>query len=165
MNNKVITTVSRSLIALEVATLRFNFRGVGNSQGDVGDIQAGVEDAHAVMQWLIQALPDYEIWLIGFSYGSYVAAEMANQFEVERLVTIAPPVHHYDYTAFNSIDSPWLVIQGDEDEVVPADQVLDFSANPPVPVTLHIMRGVGHFFHGRLIELRDYLIKKLGSDS
>ena|SRR3990167_9683044 len=161
MNNKVVTTVARALMILDVATARFNFRGVEKSQGKVGGVETGVEDANAVMRWLLRALPNYDVWLIGFSWGSYVAAKIANQLSVERLISIAPPVHHYDFTQFDEIHCPWLVIQGDEDEVVPAAEVLHFAAHPPSPLTLHIMHGVGHFFHGRLIELRDYLGKKL----
>lgn len=161
MNNKVVTMIAKAFDHLGLATVRFNFRGVGKSDGEYGHTIGETEDLISIYQWVKSVLPEYEVWLGGFSFGSYIAAKVANQEAIMQLISIAPPVNHSDFYALTNIQCPWLIVQGDQDEVVPPKEVKDFAKNPPVPVKLIIMPEVGHFFHGRLIELRDILEKEL----
>ncbi len=156
MHNKVVTTLSRAFEQLGAATVRFNYRGVGQSDGDYGDMLGESEDLQAVIAWVQQQFPDYVLWLAGFSFGAFIAANVANQRDdVTQLVTVAPAVNHADFDVLTAVKCPWLIIQGDQDEVVPFEQVKAFAENPPVPVMFIAMPDVTHFFHGKLIELRE----------
>ena len=161
MNNKVVTTIAKAFDQLGLATVRFNFRGVGKSTGEYGETIGEREDLTAVLQWVKTVLPQPQIWLAGFSFGSYIAAAVANKIPVAQLVTVAPAVHHNDFAGLTNVGCPWLIIQGEQDEIVPFDQVKRFVENPPVPVKFIAVPGAGHFFHGRLIELRDILVREL----
>jgi len=154
MNNKVVTTMARAFKELGIPALRFNFRGVGLSAGVYNDGIGESEDMlELVKQWQ-QEQKTAQIIFAGFSFGSYVAYRTAAQSKHVLLVTIAPPVHHYDYTEFKPEPRPWLIVQGDADEVVPCSLVLDFadSSTPSLPVIE--FAETGHFFHGKLLELK-----------
>ncbi|MCW0218659.1 MAG: hypothetical protein OJI67_10085, partial [Prosthecobacter sp.] len=158
MNNKVVTTMARAFRELNIPSLRFNFRGVGASQG-VYDAGAGEsEDMLALMRLWHAAFPDTRFIFAGFSFGSYVAWRAAAQSPHALLISIAPAVHHYDYKALPA-PHPWCVIQGDDDEVVPAQLVLDFAAQAVPPLPIVRFAETGHFFHGKLLELKTALIE------
>ena len=159
MNNKVVTTLVRSFKELHIASLRFNFRGVGHSAG-VYDKGIGESDDMLLLarQW-IQEQPNVQLLFAGFSFGSYVAYRAAAHSKSSLLITIAPPVHHYDYHEFIPAPAPWIVVQGDDDEVVPVQLVLDFIAQTSPPIPLLRFAETGHFFHGKLIDLRARLIE------
>ena len=159
MKNKVVSTLFRAFDALGMPTLRFNFRGVGLSTGVHAEGVGEQDDLEAVMAWVTGVLPGYEVSLAGFSFGSYIAAAVANREPVVGLVTVAPPVHHLAFYKLNRIRCPWLLVMGDQDEIVPFADVTAFAANPPAPLEYCVMPGVTHFFHGRLIELRETVMQ------
>jgi len=161
MNNKVVTTVTRAFQASGMGSVRFNFRGVGKSEGEFDDGIGEVEDLLAVFKWVQQQYPDAEFLLAGFSFGSYVAYRASAKWPIKQLICIAPPVHHYAYTELPEPSCPLLVVQGEADEIVPADQVFDWVDILEKPATLIRYPEVGHFFHGKLVELRDDLIQYL----
>lgn len=153
MQNKVVHTLARGFTALGVANLRFNFRGVGGSEGHFANGEGETEDALAVIEWVRARRPQDAIWLAGFSFGAYVALRAAAQANVAGLITVAPAVHLYDFAALTLPRCPWLLIQGEADEVVPVEAVRDWLSDiEPRPQTL-FLPGVGHFFHLRLNDL------------
>lgn len=158
MNNKVVTTMARVFKELGIPSLRFNFRGVGQSEGVYDNGIGESEDMLALVKAWQKEQPEIKLMFAGFSFGSYVAYRTASQCGQGVLITIAPPVHHYDYKEFQPYPNPWLIVQGDADEVVPAQLVLDFAqqASPAIPVIE--FADTGHFFHGKLIELKEKLI-------
>ena len=161
MHNKVVYTVARAFKDMGIPTMRFNFRGVGLSTGSYDAGIGETEDLIAILTWLKHVYPDHRIWLAGFSFGSYVAARAAKQWCIEQLILIGPPVQNFNFKELLPFDCPWLVIQGDADEVVLPEAVfswLDSLAKPPLLIR---MQGASHFFHGRLIELREEIIKAL----
>jgi len=165
MNNKVVTTLARTFQKLGMSTLRFNFRGVGNSAGEFAHSEGEVEDCLAVLRWLSHASPQQTVWLAGFSFGAFIAARAAIEWPAtQQLILVAPAVNHQDYTRLPTMPCRWLVVQGEQDEVVSAQQVYDWVAsiktNPP---TLIKMPDTSHFFHGKLIELREQLLTVLQS--
>lgn len=159
MDNKVVATLVRVYRDHGIPVLRFNFRGVGASEGLHDQARGEVDDLMSVIRFGQQELVAEELWLAGFSFGSYVAAEGARRvsalqgISLRQLVLVAPPVHHYPYDGL-VLPEGTVVVQGDEDEVVPAGQVLDWVHGlVPVPTLLEFP-GCGHFFHGRLTELK-----------
>ena len=157
MQNKVVHTLARAFAELGIASVRFNFRGVGASAGRFANGEGEAEDALAVIQWVREQRPDTPVWLAGFSFGAYVALRVAARAQVNGLVTVAPAVHLYDFTTLTLSKCPWLLIQGEADEVVPVEAVRDWVAGAvPRPQAL-FLPDVGHFFHGHLNDLRSAL--------
>lgn len=154
LRNKVVHMTARALRELGVRTVRFNFRGAGASEGEFDKGFGETDDLLAVVEWARSVLPDCELWLAGFSFGSYVAARAAQKLPVRQLISIAPPVHHYDFAALERPDCPWLVIQGDEDDVVPPEKVYEWVESVDPPPQLVKMEDTDHFFHRRLMDLR-----------
>lgn len=161
MHNKVVTTLAKAFTDLGLATVRFNYRGVGKSEGEYADTIGEREDLRAVLAWVQAQLPGLAFWLAGFSFGAYISAAIAGEVSPAQLVSIAPPVNRRDFGGFSDIRCPWMVVQGDQDEVVPVGAVNAFVSASAVDIDYHVMSGVGHFFHGNLIELRELLKNKL----
>jgi alpha/beta superfamily hydrolase len=161
MNNKVVTTLAKVFDQLGMATVRFNFRGIGKSEGISTASLAEADDLRAVVAWVKKVLPSPQLYLAGFSFGSYIAALVANEISPEGLVSIAPPVDRLDFTVLTKIHCPWTVVMGDSDEIVPPESVIEWAKHPPAPIEFILIPGVGHFFHGRLTELRDRLLRAL----
>ena len=163
MNNKVVITTAKAFEQLGVKAVWFNFRGVGKSEGHYDNAVGETDDLKAILRWVKEeACPDDEIWLAGFSFGSYIAAKVANtDTNIGQLVTIAPAVNNYDYKVFTNVACPWLIVLGARDELVPLKEVKAFVDQPLITVRFTIIEEAGHFFHGKLIELRETLIREL----
>lgn len=157
MRNKVVTIAERALRELGLRTVRFNFRGAGESEGSFDDGYGETDDLFAVAEWVRRTRPDDVLWLAGFSFGAYVATRAALNLHIGQLITIAPPVDHYGFAALPRPDCHWLVIQGDEDDVVDADVVQNWAESLKPPPDLEIMEEAGHFFHRRIMDLRGLL--------
>lgn len=159
MQNKVVTTLVKLFKTLGIPSLRFNFRGVGASEG-LYDAGLGESDDMLDLALLCQeALPEAKLLFAGFSFGSFVAYRAASQIEHDLLLTVAPPVNHFDFTSFPEDPAPWVLVQGDDDEVIPAKLVLEFAATREISVIR--FAETGHFFHGKLIELQAELLDML----
>ncbi len=154
MRNKVVTIIERSLRELGLATVRFNFRGVGDSEGEFDSGDGEVADLLAVVEWARQARPETDLWLAGFSFGAYICLRSAHQLPVRQLITVAPPVERFGFEDLIPPSCPWLVVQGDEDEVVSPQAVFDWVQGLDLPPELVVLEGSGHFFHRRLMDLR-----------
>ncbi len=157
LSNKVVHTAARACCDLGAPSLRFNFRGVGDSAGawDGGDGET--DDALAACRWLGERFPGRRLWLGGFSFGAYVAMRAAAGIRPESIVTIAPPVNHFDFSALSAPMASWLLVHGDEDEVVPWESVRHWLDGVTVQPRVRLLKEAGHFFHGRLAELRAIL--------
>ncbi len=161
MDNKVVVIAARALQELGYATLRFNFRGVGQSAGswDLGRGEA--DDAMAAAAVLQARWPAAELVVAGFSFGAYVATQLATRLPVRQLITIAPPVQRFDFSTLAVPQCPWLVVQGDQDELVDHEAVLAWTRSlQPAPEVV-ILPGAEHFFHGRLNDLRSAIQERL----
>ena len=157
MDNKVVQTVARAFLQLGYRALRFNFRGVGASEGAWDEGRGEVDDALAVIAAARDtALP---LALAGFSFGGAIAAQVAQRLSqstaaVERLVLIAPAVTRFEVPA---VAPGTIVIQGEADDVVPMSATLDWARPQSLPVI--VLPGVGHFFHGQLPLLKAQVVQ------
>jgi alpha/beta superfamily hydrolase len=163
MDNKVVTTLARALQEVGIATLRFNFRGVGASAGTFDDGKGETADAAAVAAHGAQRWPGRELVLAGFSFGAYVALRLSQQRATSRLITVAPPVDRFDFSTLAPPGCPWLVVQGDADEVVNPQSVIAWVKDLTPQPRLTVLAGVGHFFHGHLPSLREAVIDAIRS--
>jgi len=153
LHNKVVTMVGTTLRELGVTTVRFNFRSVGGSVGSFDHGNGEQDDLKAVAAWVREQRPDATLWLAGFSFGAFVSLRAAAELQPDVLVSIAPPAGRWD---FDGVQPPtrWLVIQGDEDEIVDPQAVYNWLDSLDAPHELVRMPETSHFFHRKLIDLR-----------
>lgn len=155
MHNKVVTMTARALRESGVTVVRFNFRGVGSSEGAFDHGGGELDDLRAVAAWVRGHYPDHALWLAGFSFGSWIALRACVELQASALITIAPPVgRDWDFSAVALPSAPWLVIQGDQDELVAVDAVRHWLAGLARPPQLVEIPEASHFFHRKLMDLR-----------
>ena len=166
MLNKVVSTLQRAIRDMGYSTLRFNYRGVGASAGS-HDMGVGeVDDAEAVALWLRAQRPELALNLFGFSFGGFVAAATAGRLEaqgiaVERLFMVAPAVQRLQAPERLPQGGELVVIQPEQDEVIDPEAVYAWSAALPRAHELLKVAECGHFFHGKLPELKDLVQPRL----
>lgn len=156
LDNKVVQTLARAFVQLGYRAVRFNFRGIGASEGGWDEGRGEVDDALAVIDAFRDA--DLPLALAGFSFGGYVASRAAQRLPpeapAERLVLVGPATSRFDTAP---VPADTLVIHGETDDVVPLASVLDWARPQSLPVT--VVPGVGHFFHGKLPLLKDIVLR------
>ena len=166
MLNKVVPTLQRTARDAGYNTLRFNFRGVGGSTGshdmDIGEI----DDAEAALRWLQAQHPGLPLTLLGFSFGGFVAAALAGRVEARgetlaQLFMVAPAVSRLAGQLLAE-HCTLTIIQPDDDEVVDPASVHAFSAELQRPHVLLKVAECGHFFHGKLVDLKELVGPRLG---
>ena len=160
MENKVVTTLAKTFVELGCVALRFNFRGVGASAGEFDDGDGEVEDVLAVVRHARQEYGDLPLILSGFSFGGYVQARAAQQLHPQHIVLIAPAVGRF---AMPDVPANTLVIHGDMDEVVELQKVLQWAHPQNLPII--VLAGAGHFFHGKLIQLKEIVLEHFGKQT
>lgn len=154
MHNKVVTMAARSLRELGVATVRFNFRGTGASEGAFDEGRGEADDLRTVARWVREQRPGDALWLAGFSFGAYVSLALAAELGPAVLVSIAPPAGRWDFETIETPRMPWLVIQGEADEIVDAASVYAWLDGLKSDAHLVRMPDTSHFFHRKLMDLR-----------
>lgn len=155
MHNKVVTMTARALREVGIDTVRFNFRGTGASQGMFDHGDGETEDLLAVARWVRAQRPDADLWLAGFSFGAYVALRAAPVLQPALMLSIAPPVgRSWDFSTLILPTVPWLVVQGEADEIVDPAAVHAWIQAMPEPPEWIPMPDAGHFFHRKLLDLR-----------
>jgi len=153
LDNKVAQTLAKTFFALGYIATRFNFRGVGRSEGTFDDGVGETADALAALAYArtrcgprAKALP---VVLAGFSFGAYVQTKVAQAVAAERLVLVGPAVRRFGSAP---VPADTIVIHGEEDDVVPLSEVFAWARPQELPVV--VFPGCGHFFHGRLPQLQ-----------
>ena len=166
MLNKVVSTLQRTARDAGMLTLRFNYRGVGASAGSHDMGSGEVDDAWAVARWLRAKHPELPLTILGFSFGGFVAATLAGRLEaegeaVQQLFMVAPAVMRISERLPQQ--ATLTVIQPDADEVVDPQLVYDWSDKLERPHELLKVAECGHFFHGKLTDLKDLLLPRLSN--
>ncbi len=158
MSNKVVHIINKAFNNAGLNTIRFNFRGVEKSQGQFANGVGEVDDLLAVFNWLREQTDTNRIYLAGFSFGSFIAAQLASReqtpIKIEKLLLVAPPVSMYDFATVK-INIPCLVIQGGKDTVVDPEQVKQWVNRQGNNIELEWNDEAEHFFHGKLNFIRD----------
>ncbi len=171
MNNKVVFTLYQTFVRRGFSTLRFNFRGVGRSQGGFDRGEGELTDAAAALDWLQTYNPNATAsWVAGFSFGAWIGMQLLmRRPELHSFVSVAPPAHTYDFTFLAPCPSSGLIVQGDHDELVPTEAVAKLanklSNQRDIKVEHRLVQGANHFFHHHLDQLvgavEDYLDRAL----
>jgi len=164
MTNKVVHTLAKSFTELGAVAVRFNYRGVGASEGTYDEANGETLDALAAIEWVRKRWPSLPLWLGGFSFGGGVAIRAAVQVHPQRLVTVAPAIRLVSVEVAN-LHSTWLIVQGENDDLVNAADIRQWAASLQPPPELVVVPGVDHFFHGRLSDLRRIVVDWAGAPS
>ncbi len=149
LDNKVVQTLAKTFAALGYAAARFNFRGVGASEGRFDDGVGETDDALAALAATKLEFGELPVVLAGFSFGSYIQTRVAHAITAERLVLVGPAVTRFPD---ETVPSDTIVIHGEEDDVVALADVLAWARPQQLPII--VFPGCGHFFHGRLPQLQ-----------
>ena len=162
MNNKVVTTLWRAYRSLGVSVVRYNYRGVEQSEGGYAEGIGEQDDLLAVHQWLRSFDSGFRLLLAGFSFGAGVAGQCSYKLShTEHLLLVAPSVERHPPHSDDPFPCPVTVVQGEQDEVVSAEDVYSWVEQvKPAPKLLRFA-DTGHFFHGELINLRERVIEEL----
>jgi alpha/beta superfamily hydrolase len=152
MDNKVVHTLFKVLFELGFITVKFNYRGVGKSEGSYGDGLGETEDVIAVVEAIRDQFDtgpnNLTLLLAGFSFGGAIQAHVAKIINPESLIMVAPSVEHLQAPSVSSYTKRVLIIQGDQDEVVPLKTILQWATPQDLPIV--VVPGAEHFFHGKL---------------
>ena len=171
MNNKIIYKLYQTFTKRGFSTLRFNFRGVGRSQGQFDNGQGELSDAASALDWMQTQNPNTRsCWIAGFSFGAWVAMQlMMRRPEIDGFISIAPPASQHDFSFLAPCPASGMIIHGDKDEVVPQSSVNKLAQKlqkqKNIKIDYRIIEGSDHFFLDHLEPLNkqvnDYLDKML----
>jgi len=159
MHNKVVYTLNQAFLKIGYATMRFNFRGVGRSQGSYGRGEGELQDAASALDWMQQNNPNAaSCWVAGFSFGAWIGMQLLmRRPEIDRFIAVAPPANVFDFTFLAPCPSSGLIVQGDKDEVVPEESVVKLvdklAKQRDIKVDYRVIKGANHFFSERLDKL------------
>ena len=172
MNNKIVYNLYHSFVNRGFSTLRFNFRGVGRSQGGYDDGQGELSDAASALDWLQTLNPNAsDCWIGGFSFGAWIAMQLLmRRPEISGFVSSAPPANMFDVSFLAPCPSSGLILHGDNDEVVPEAAVAKLAqklkTQKNIVVDYDVIGGAGHFFTEQFDDLNErvgtYLDGRLG---
>ncbi len=163
MNHKVVHTVFHCFARLGFSVLRFNYRGVGRSQGVYDNGLGEFADAASALDWLQSHYPNAaDCWVAGFSFGAWIAMQLLmRRPEIHGFISIAPPANHYDFTFLAPCPSSGLIVHGTGDEHVPKEDVdklaARLEAQRGIGIQYTCIEGADHFFRGKLDSLTDVI--------
>lgn len=161
MHNKVVYWMARTFESIDCSVLRFNFRGVEQSEGDWDNGEGESHDAAAALDWVHGEHTDVPLWLAGFSFGCYAGLKAArSDVRVSRMFAVAPAVNLWHFDFMQGDKRPLTVVAGTSDEIVPYSAVAAASRMQPA-ATLHTVNDAGHFFDQHREELAEALLADL----
>jgi len=156
MHTKVVFQAAKALTRIGCAVLRFNFRGVGTSEGAWDEGRGEMDDFHAGMAFMRDRYPGVPLWSAGMSFGAWIAMTAgAQDAGVSTLLGIAPPVSRFDFDAVRTSPKPKFFIQGERDELCPLKDMQEFYARAHDPKELVVIDGADHLFDGKVLEVAD----------
>lgn len=164
MDNKVITTISRAMFDAGAATYRYNFRGIGKSEGEHDHGRGETKDLLHVIAWARTRHPDLPLWLAGFSFGGAVTLAASEQINVNEMVLVAPAFarmsHWQNVADGGKPPASTLLIHGEADDTVPLADSLGWARPREIAVT--VVPNADHFFHLRLHIVKRLVLRHLG---
>lgn len=156
MDNKVVQTLAKAFMECGMVVLRFNFRGVGESEGSYDSGQGECDDMVVLADWLRNKFPGKPLYAGGFSFGAFVTVNAHATTSFERMVLVGAAVGRFNVAP---VPTTTIIIHGSLDDTVPLLQVLTWAE--PQQLIVHVIAGADHFFHQRLIPLRHLIISML----
>ena len=171
MNNKVVYGLYHTFVKRGFSTLRFNFRGVGRSQGKFDNGQGELSDAASALDWMQTYNPNAgACWVGGFSFGAWIGMQLLmRRPEIDGFVSVAPPANIYDFTFLAPCPSSGLIVHGNSDELVPEASVAKLAAKlgtqKNIKVRYRTVEGANHFFGTHMDPLTELVDQYLGEST
>jgi len=163
MHTKVVYQAAKAFARIGCAVLRFNFRGVGTSEGSWDEGRGEMDDFRAGVAFMREQYPNVRVWAAGMSFGAWIAMTVGAQEDVvSTLIGIAPPVSRFDFDVVCTTEKPKFFIQGERDELCPLKDMQDFYARARHPKELAVIDGADHLFDGKVLEVADAIDDLLG---
>jgi alpha/beta superfamily hydrolase len=165
MNSTIIHRAYNDFVKRDFSVARFNFRGVGKSEGEFDNGIGELGDAATVLDWLQNHNPVSEsLWIVGFSFGAWIAMQMLmRRPEIDNFLAISLPINKYDFSFLSPCPTSGFVIHGDQDSIVPAEDLVSFidsiHKQKGVDIECSIIPKADHFFRERLDALDDRIVK------
>lgn len=156
MNNKVVYSLYHSFVRRGFSVLRFNFRGVGRSQGEFDSGQGELSDAASALDWMQGYNPNATgCWIAGFSFGAWISMQlMMRRPEINGFISIAPPASIHDFSFLAPCPASGLIVHGDQDDIIPVDSVEKLSdklsKQKNITIDFTVMKGCDHFFRNHI---------------
>lgn len=170
MNNKIVYTLYQAFVECGFSTLRFNFRGVGKSQGKYDEGLGEMMDAATALDWIQHQNPDASVcWIAGFSFGAWIALQLLmRRPELEAFIAVSPPANLYDFTFLTPCPATGLITMGDKDDVVAEESVSKLATRltgqAGTRIQYKVIPGADHYYRNQLDELgalvKDYTLGK-----
>ena len=151
MDNNVVNSLSETLEQASLASIKFNFRGVGGSQGEFGQGIGEREDVKAAISFIstVKEVDSKRIGLAGYSAGAGFALPVSfNDDRIKALAAVSPPIPMFDFEFLKSCPKPKLLISGSRDDLIPINQFIEFCRNLPEPKECENIEGADHFWWG-----------------
>lgn len=163
MHTKVVYQAAKAFVRIGCAVLRFNFRGVGTSEGSWDEGRGEMDDFRAGVTFMRDRYPDIPMWAAGMSFGSWIALTVgAEDARISTLLGIAPPLAQYDFEPVRTSGKPKFFIQGERDELCPLKGMQEFYARAHDPKELIVIDAADHLFDGKVLEVGDAIEDLLG---
>jgi uncharacterized protein len=163
MNNKVVYALYHAFVRRGFSALRFNFRGVGRSQGNFDRGEGELSDAASALDWLQSYNANTRsCWIGGFSFGAWIGMQLLmRRPEIDGFIAVAPPANLYDFSFLAPCPSSGLILQGDKDQIVTLEAqqklVNKLSHQRDIKIDYRILKGADHFFQGHMEELTSHV--------
>jgi len=167
MNNKVVYSLYHNFARRGFSTLRFNFRGVGRSQGVFDNGQGELSDAAAALDWVQMQNPNARgCWIAGFSFGAWIAMQlMMRRPEINGFIAIAPPASVHDFSFLAPCPAGGLIVHGSDDDIIPEDSVAKLAdklgKQKNIEINYQVVKGCDHFFRDHLDQMEKHVEKYL----
>ena len=162
MYNQVVEILATVYQEKGFSTLRFNFRGVGSSQGDYDQGEGEKEDVRSALQYLYERGKS-EFDLAGYSFGAWVNAKiMDSEPVINRIIMVSPPVAFLDFSSLTPSPKIQVVVAGERDEIAPAESIRDLIATWNPAAHFEVIEGADHFYFGRIDTLYSVLSRVIG---
>ena len=169
MNNRVTFEMYQIFARSGFSTMRFNFRGVGRSQGEYDDGTGELSDAASALDWLQAANPDaQQCWVGGFSFGAWICMQLLmRRPEIDSFIAVAPPTNKYDFSFLAPCPASGLILHGSKDIMVPEESAAGLakklSAQKRIEISYNVVPGANHFFHEKIEALSKHVDSYLAS--
>jgi uncharacterized protein len=170
MNNKVVYSLYHSFSRRGFSTLRFNFRGVGRSQGEFDSGLGELSDAAAALDWMQGHNPNASgCWIAGFSFGAWIAMQlMMRRPEINSFIAVAPPASIHDFSFLAPCPASGLMIHGDSDDIIPEDSVAKLAdklgKQKNITIDYNVVKGCDHFFRDHMDTMEKHVEKYLDTN-
>ena len=170
MNNKVVYSLYHSFARRGFSTLRFNFRGVGRSQGEFDSGLGELSDAASALDWMQSHNPNASgCWIAGFSFGAWIAMQlMMRRLEINGFIAIAPPASIHDFTFLAPCPASGMLVHGDADDIIPEESVAKLAdklgKQKNITIDYNVIKGCDHFFRNHLEAMDGHVEKYLNTN-